>query len=261
VNPRSEPLLWLQLVALGAIPLELVLLLLVLAGADPGPLPGLERVLLWGLGVLAPGLLLWRRPADCGSLLLVQVPAGGRSPLLRHLNALQRGWPPRILLLSGAPLLLGGLWILDSRAALAAPLTPLADGSRLVSLMLAAPLLALLLWQWQQLGQALWLLSRSPQQVDGAAGSGPAPEDLKLLSLGLPLLLLPALQGQVRAATPGQETAAQPGEQPSPAAAEPVAPSAVPAASVATSDTSAVTIEPEQASEEHQSGELDQQID
>ncbi|MEB3319686.1 MAG: low-complexity tail membrane protein, partial [Cyanobium sp.] len=45
MNPRSEPLLWLQLIALGAVPLELLLLLLLLAGADPGPFPWLERSL------------------------------------------------------------------------------------------------------------------------------------------------------------------------------------------------------------------------
>ena len=37
MQPRSEPLLWLQCLALGAIPLELLLIRLVLAGADPGP--------------------------------------------------------------------------------------------------------------------------------------------------------------------------------------------------------------------------------
>ena len=44
-NPaRREPLLWLQLLGLAALPLEAAALLVVLAGADPGPLPGLERV-------------------------------------------------------------------------------------------------------------------------------------------------------------------------------------------------------------------------
>jgi hypothetical protein len=254
VNPRSEPLLWLQLVALGAIPLELVLLLLVLAGADPGPLPGLERALAWGLGVLAPSLLLWRRPADCASLLLVQVPARGRTPLMRHLNALQQGWLPRILLPLGGALLLAALWIVDSRAALAAPLSPLDGASRLVTLILAVPLLALLLWQWQQLGQALWLLSRSPQLEQGGnrgdVGTGP-----KLLSLGLPLLLLPALEGQ------RETTMATPfADAPSPAS-EPSAASAERVAATITTPGVAVAVEPEQTSEEDQGNDLDQQVD
>jgi hypothetical protein len=260
VNPRSEPLLWLQLVALGAIPLELLLLLLVLAGADPGPLPGLERMLVWGLGVLVPSLLLWRRPADCGSLLLVQVPAGGRSTLLRHLNALQQGWPPRILLPLGGALLLVALWVLDSRSAMASPLSPLDEPGRLVTLMLAVPLLALLLWQWQQLGQALWLLSRSPQQVEQAAGGEMAAGDARVLSLGLPLLLLPALQGQARRSDRPRERAPQPSEK---AASPPDPPvlSEVPTRGAAAGSTAAVAIEPEQASEEHQGDALDQQID
>ena len=43
MNPaRREPLLWLQLLGLAALPLEALLLLLVLAGADPGLFPGFE---------------------------------------------------------------------------------------------------------------------------------------------------------------------------------------------------------------------------
>ena len=79
MQPRSEPLLWLQCLALGAIPLELLLIRLVLAGADPGPVPGVERFLIWGVGVLAPAVALWRRPADWGSLLFVRQPLASRN--------------------------------------------------------------------------------------------------------------------------------------------------------------------------------------
>jgi hypothetical protein len=257
VNPRSEPLLWLQLVALGAIPLELLLLLLVLAGADPGPLPGLERALAWGLGVLAPSLLLWRRPADCTSLLLVQVPAKGRTPLQRHLNALQQGWPPRILLPLGGVLLLALLWVVDSRAALAAPFSPLDGASRLVTLLLAMPLLALLLWQWQQLGQAIWLLSRGPQHLEQAGSKAAEPATgPRLTSLGLPLLLLPSLQAAEMEPAAEQEPATA--ELLTPPSSEPPGTSA---GSVAIpSSTAAVAIEPEQTAEHEQSDNLDQQI-
>ena len=37
MSPRSEPLLWLQLLGLAAIPAELLAVVLILAGADPGP--------------------------------------------------------------------------------------------------------------------------------------------------------------------------------------------------------------------------------
>ena len=71
---RREPLLWLQLMAVAVIPLELELLRLLLAGPALGPAPALERLLIWGLAVIGPGLLLWRRPADWGSMLLVRLP-------------------------------------------------------------------------------------------------------------------------------------------------------------------------------------------
>ena len=200
MNPRSEPLLWLQLVALGAIPLELLLLLLVLAGADPGPLPALERLLLWGVGVLAPALVLWRRPADCCSLLLVQVPQAGRSALQQRLVELQDALPPRLLLVIGSALLLPLLWQIDTRAVIAAPLSPLSDANRLVSVVLAIPLLALLTWQWQQLAQSLWLLARpgdvlaAPAAIPLDAGQAQRQHSNDRLSLGLPLLLLAPLE-------------------------------------------------------------------
>jgi hypothetical protein len=44
--------------------LEALLLLLVLGGSDPGPVPLVEELLCWSLGAVAPALLLWRTPAD-----------------------------------------------------------------------------------------------------------------------------------------------------------------------------------------------------
>ena len=58
MTPRSEALLWIQLLGLAALPLELLLLLVLFAGADPGPVPALERLLVWGLGALLPAVLL-----------------------------------------------------------------------------------------------------------------------------------------------------------------------------------------------------------
>ena len=57
MTPRSEAWLWVQLIAGAALPAELVLLVLLLGGADPGPLPALERLLSWALGAVAPALL------------------------------------------------------------------------------------------------------------------------------------------------------------------------------------------------------------
>jgi hypothetical protein len=189
LRAASEPLLWLQLLGAALLPLEALLVLLLLAGSDPGPLPSLERLLCWSLGGLAPALLLWRKPADVWSLLLVQTPPRGRRDLQRRLSTLQETLPLKVALAIGSALLLVLLWRLDGAAALASALAPLPDAPRLVDLLLSAPLLALMLWQWQQLLQSLWLLSRSSAAVAAAAPLGAAALAERRLSLGLPLLL------------------------------------------------------------------------
>lgn len=272
--PRSEPLLWLQLLALGALPLEALLLLLVLAGADPGPVPALERLLAWGLGVLAPTLVFWRRPADCCSLLLVQVPLGARSDQQRRLASLQEALAPRLLLVAGAALLLPAFWWLDRAAALAATSSPLEESNRFVCLVLAVPLLALVLWQWHQLSQSLWLLSRSPATLAAAAPLSSRLEGQRI-SLGIPLLLLAPLQATDRpaaappaapaasAAPAGAGTAraasendAVPGDEPPEQQVDEQAGGATAVSAAGT----AVAVEPEQAAEDAQSGQLDEQI-
>lgn len=273
--PRSEPLLWLQLLALGALPLEALLLLLVLAGADPGPVPALERLLAWGLGVLAPTLVFWRRPADCCSLLLVQVPLGARSDQQRRLASLQEALAPRLLLVAGAALLLPAFWWLDRAAALAATSSPLVESNRFVCLVLAVPLLALVLWQWHQLSQSLWLLSRSPATLAAAAPLSSSRLEGQRISLGIPLLLLAPLQATDRpaaappaapaasAAPAGAGTAraasendAVPGDEPPEQQVDEQAGGATAVSAAGT----AVAVEPEQAAEDAQSGQLDEQI-
>lgn len=201
-SPRSEPLLWLQLLGLGVMPLEALLLLLLLAGADPGPLPALERLLCWAIGSLAPAFLLWRRPADVWSLLLVQAPLRARRPLQQRLSRLQSGPLLQAGLVLGCLLSLALLWWIDDRAALAGAFSPVAGSPRLVALLLAAALLALLLWQWQQLLQSLWLLSRNPELVAAAVPMTQEAVAEQRLPLGIPLLLLDALTLESRPAPP-----------------------------------------------------------
>jgi len=194
VNPRSEPLLWLQLIGLGALPLQALLLLLLLAGSDPGRLPGLERLFTWAIGALLPGLLLLRRPADPFSLLLVGTPLRARRDLQRRLATLQGTLPPKLGLglgIAGALALL--VWC-DEHAALAAALSPLSGSPRLVALLLTAPLLAVMVWQWQQAIQALWLLSRPAAALAAATPMPTADIGDQRLCLGLPLLLPDPLQ-------------------------------------------------------------------
>lgn len=212
MNPRSEPLLWLQLLGLAAIPAELLGLLLILAGADPGRLPGLERSLCWGLGALLPALALWTRPADVWSLLFVRTPSRGRRELQRRVSALQSPLLVKLGGVAGAVLLLPLLWWLDGMSAQAAALTPFLDVSRLLTLLLAVPLLALILWQWQQALQAAWLLTRPEAELQAAGELGGESLETDRLVLGLPLLLPDPLVSAV--AAPLAVEPEQPPEQP-----------------------------------------------
>ena len=192
MNPRSEPLLWVQLIAVGAIPIELLGLLLVLAGSDPGPLPQLERLLCWALGALAPAIMLWRRPADLRSLLLLRS-RGEATPLQRALIARQGERGPKLLFVVGVVALLPLLFGLDAKAALASGLSPLQQSGRLSGLLVGAALLALIVWQWQQLVQALWLLLSAEPELVSTAALDSEPLLAERTNLGLPLLQLPPL--------------------------------------------------------------------
>lgn len=254
--PRSEPLLWIQLLSAGLLPLELLLLLLVLAGSDPGPVPALERLLCWGLGALAPASLLWNRPADVWSLLLVQTPLRARRILQLQLSRLQQDLMPRLTLIVAGAAALPLLWWLDDHAAIAGPYAPLTQSPRLVALLLAALLLAVLTWQWQQLVQALWLLCRSPASLEAVSPMEPRELEEHRLCLGVPLLLLqplvldrPTEQAPQPAASIGQPTRSEA------ASSEPPDDSTAVASAVA-----AVAIEPEQPTEDEQGGDLDQQV-
>ncbi|MGB7564753.1 MAG: low-complexity tail membrane protein [Prochlorococcaceae cyanobacterium] len=193
MTPRSEGLLWIQLLGLAALPLELLLLLVLFAGADPGPVPALERLLVWGLGALLPAVLLWKRPPDLWSLVLVQVPLRGRRPLQQRLSALQAGLGLQLSRAAGAALLLPLTWWADQQSGLATGLSPFGASGRLVVLLLSVPLLALMLWQWQQLVQALRLLTLDQARVNGATPLTLAQLEQSRLSLGLPLLLFDPL--------------------------------------------------------------------
>jgi len=235
VNPRSEPLLWLQLVALGAIPLELLGLVLVLAGPDPGPLPGLERLLTWAIGVLGPAIVFWQRPADVCSLLLVQVPIKARSGSQLSLTAMQGSLALKLLMATGAAALLPVFWWIDQHAALATSLSPMAASPRFVALLVACPLLALMTWQWQQLVQATALLIRNPSTHPECPPLSLQQLDTQRLSLGLPVLLLSPLQIP-------QSTGSQ----------------APPKLEASVADT--VAIQPEETAEQAESTDLDQQV-
>ena len=194
MQPRREPLLWLQCLALGAIPLELMLIRLLLAGADPGPIPGVERLLLWGIGVVAPAIALWKRPADWASLLVVRQKLSSRDRDQLQLSAAQQG-PIGLISLVVASLALGLLigW-LDDSAVLTAEFSPVLGQSRLETLLLCIPVLALIVWQVQQLAQAgSWLLGLGKTESASEAIFTTEMLRQQRMSLGLQLLQLPRL--------------------------------------------------------------------
>ena len=242
MTSRREPLLWLQCLAIGVIPLELLLIRMVLAAADPGPIPPLERLLTWGVGVLAPTLALWKRPADWGSLLILRLPTSNRSLEQQQLSTRQRGFSSSAAFALGAAALLPVIWFLDDSAGLIHELSPVQGSSRLVTLMLCIPLLALIVWQLQQLVQAVILLSSEGSQPIKPLDSEQLHEERT--SFGLQLLRLAPLEW-TEPSTPSKSDAA------------------------ATKDdgddslsisTAGGAVEPEQSSEENQSTSLDADI-
>ena len=229
MQPRREPLLWLQCLAIGAIPLELLLIRVLLAGADPGPVPLLERLLIWAAAVLAPAVALWKRPADWGSLLVVRVPTAARSNDQQQLSSHQGGVVAKGVFLILVIGLLPLIWWLDESAGLVQELSPLQDSSRLVALLLSAPVLALIVWQLQQLVQAVLLLSGASSADDSETGWDAQRLQNEHSSFGLQLLQLQPLIWP----------------EPEPALSD---------------STVTVAVEPEQSGEEDESPALDPEI-
>ena len=272
MSSRREPLLWLQCLAIGAIPLEVLLLRMVLAGADFGPVPGLERVFTWAIGALVPAVLLWQRSPDWASFLLVRQPLAGRTDFQRQCSAAQSSLPIKVLGASGALLLLVLLWWIDGSALLISDLSPLHNGSRLGSLLLAAPLLSLLLWQWQQLIQAAWLLTREDRAVSALTPFTDADYQRSTASFGLGLLKLAPLEWDLATppnapVAPAVETAQQgpdDAEQTDQVETTDLNNDEVSAAAEANLDEvpSVVsgTVEPEQSTEEHDGADLNPEI-
>ena len=261
-----EPLLWVQLLGLAAWPLETLGLLLLLAGGDPGPYPLVERLFCWGLGAFLPAFLFWRLPPDPWSLVLVQVPLRGRRERQRRLSALPSSLGLRLGAAAGTLPLLALVWWADRQGGIAWSLSPLATTPRLVVLLICSPLLALMLWQWHQLVQAIWLLSRPPSLVDTTIPLELDQARGQHLNLGLPLLLLPLLASPAaRANQLAEPGPAAEGERAPAPTLEPISP---PAASVGIETTSpgeralAIprAIDQQQPPEDGQGSDLDQQI-
>ena len=216
MQPRREPLLWLQCLAIGVIPLELLLIRLLLAGADPGPVPPLERLLLWAVAVLAPAVALWRRPADWGSLLLVRISLATRTKEQQQLSGSQGELTSRLVLLVITVGLLPLIWWMDESAGLVQELSPVQDRSRLVTLLLSTPLLALIVWQVQQLVQAITLLASGDRGDEPTEALDAERIRSERSSFGLPLLRLQPLNWPEPAAEPEPTPTAEPTQETEP---------------------------------------------
>ncbi|QNJ16177.1 putative conserved membrane protein [Synechococcus sp. A18-40] len=280
MQSRREPLLWLQCLAIGVIPLELLLIRLLLAGADPGPVPIVERLLIWGVGVVAPAIALWKRPADWGSLLLLRLPVASRRSDQLILSASEGQWGSRSALVGCTALLLPLLWWLDESAGLIHEFSPLQDSSRLVSLLLTAPLLALLVWQIQQMVQAVLLLVQAPQNDSAAEPWSLDQLRQERTSFGLQVLQFAPLtwpEPPKPTPSPTPEPSNEPEPEPEPTnrpQQEPTFDVPEDTASIdltASDDDSAIAtalidieitaaIEPEQAAEEEESAPLDPEV-
>jgi len=114
-------------------------------------------------------------------------------------------------------------------------------------LLVAAALLALMLWQWQQIVQALWLFSRPAAQVAQTLPLPASDAADRRLNLGLPLLLLPPLEAN----EPAKPT--KPAADPEPAA------ESVSSAGVGGIEAGAA-ISPEQGAEQAEGDDLNQQV-
>ncbi|MGA0997036.1 MAG: low-complexity tail membrane protein, partial [Vulcanococcus sp.] len=99
----------------------------------------------------------------------------------------------KVVIALGAALLLPLTWWADSHAGMAWAWSPLSSSPRLVVLLLCIPVLALIQWQWAQVIQSLWMLTRSAGLVDQTLPLTQVQAAEQRLNAGLPLLLLAPL--------------------------------------------------------------------
>jgi hypothetical protein len=163
----------------------------------------------------------------------VRVPLRERDQEQHALSAKQGGLISRTSVAVAALGSLPLLWWLDDSAVLASEFSPVLGQSRLVTLLISIPVLALMVWQVQQLSQALgWLLPirAEPDQAptaDNSAGQNSAATDQQHTSFGLQILRLNRLAWPEPAAKQTQEPPQKPTPQP-PSASEPVSSAPVP---------------------------------
>jgi hypothetical protein len=161
------------------------------------------------------------------------VPLKERDQEQQALSAKQGGLISRTSVALAALGSLPLLWWLDDSAVLASEFSPVLGQSRLVTLLISIPVLALMVWQVQQLSQALGWLLPVRSQLDQAASAENTVEhnsiaaDQQHTSFGLQILRLSRLAWPEPAAKPTQEPPQKQTPQP-PSASEAVSAEPVP---------------------------------
>jgi hypothetical protein len=123
----------------------------------------------------------------------VRQPLTGRTTWQRKISHCQDNLLLKVVGAAGAVLLLALFWWIDRSSLLIADLSPLRSGHRLQSLLIATPLLAVIFWQWHQLVQSIWLLTRPSMAIEGAIAMSDRQLEDSRFSLGLGLLRLESL--------------------------------------------------------------------
>jgi hypothetical protein len=123
----------------------------------------------------------------------VRQPLTERTTWQRKISHCQDNLLLKVVGAAGAVLLLALFWWIDRSSLLIADLSPLRSGHRLQSLLIATPLLAVIFWQWHQLVQSIWLLTRPSMAIEGAIAMSDRQLEDSRFSLGLGLLRLESL--------------------------------------------------------------------
>ena len=190
---RREPILWIQLLGIGFIPLEFLLIKLILAGANTGPMPSLERVFIVLAGIVLPTFIFLKRPPDWGSLLLIKIPLKGRTTIQHQISSFQKNSIPQLIFLAGSLFLILIFWQIDQSALLVLEISPLQKSSRVITLLFSFPILLLIVWQWHQISQSIWILTRSNEDLERAPYLNNDQLSKERNNLGLDILSLPKL--------------------------------------------------------------------
>ncbi|BBL85851.1 hypothetical protein PMYN1_Chma38 (chromatophore) [Paulinella micropora] len=158
IHPYTESLLWLQLLGGTLLPIETLIILLVGSGAQENPLPTLDRLLTWFLGVLVPTVVFWYRPLDCWSLLVIKVPIQNRSLQQQALSLLRYPLWLKLLQASISLPLLMLIEKLDEISSQIITLSIFQDIPEPFGVVTSIILLILITYQWQQFIHAAWLM-------------------------------------------------------------------------------------------------------